>query len=269
MKILIVMIIIVIIIALLLLPKRKGETTEKYVPEVAQEPLHGSSKTYLTMTTVPDRIRTSWFYDNLVKNITAASKNNFTIILNIPKISGKTKKPYFIPGNIKQLAELPHFIINYTEKDEGPITKLLPTLRNPLVKPNDIIIVCDDDVVYKPNVFEMIHSSVKRHPKSISAMCNAKIEGFKTFGFKKIRLKPLLSMSIPTSCFRIDDDVIQFFIDTRGIPVVSVPYFSDKGWDCSIHFEESENHPRWEELKNDDRKPMQTRCLNELKRKQA
>lgn len=268
MKILIVMIIIVIIIALLLLPKRKGETTEKYVPDGAREPLRGS-KTYLTMTTVPDRIRTSWFYNNLVKNITAASKHNFTIILNIPEISGKTGKPYFIPGNIKQLEASPHFIINYTEKDEGPITKLLPTLRNPLVKSNDIIIVCDDDIVYKENVFEVIYLSVQRHPKSVSAMCNAQIQGFKTFGFKKKTLEPLLSLSIPKSCFRIDDDVIQFFIDTRGIPVVSVPYFSDKSWHCSIHSKETDTHPQWEELGNDDRKPMQARCLNELKRKQA
>jgi hypothetical protein len=222
------------------------------------------------MTTLPERVKTSWFYNNLVKNIAAASKNNFTLILNIPEISGKTGKPYDIPENIQRLVyPNSHFLINYTEKDEGPITKLLPTLRNPLVKSNDIIIVCDDDIVYKENVFEMIYLSVQRRPQSVSAMCNVKIEGFKTFGFKKKTLEPLLSMSIPKSCFRIDDDVIQFFIDSRRIPIVAVPYLSDTEWNCSIHFEESENHPKWEELKNDDRKPMQARCLNELKRKQA
>ncbi|MCH9715570.1 MAG: hypothetical protein K0U52_00580, partial [Gammaproteobacteria bacterium] len=114
---------------------------------------------------MPERVKTDWFRQNLVKNIAAASKNNFAIILNIPKISIKTGKPYFIPTNIKQLVS-PFFIIHYTEKDEGPITKLLPTLRNPLVKSNDIIIVCDDDIVYKENVFEMIYLSVQKHPKS-------------------------------------------------------------------------------------------------------
>jgi hypothetical protein len=237
----------------------KTGTKESYTPKEQHQ-----TRVYLTMTTLPERVKTDWFRQNLVKNIAAASKNNFAIILNIPKISIKTGKPYFIPTNIKQLVS-PFFIIHYTEKDEGPITKLLPTLRNPLVKSNDIIIVCDDDIVYKENVFEMIYLSVQKHPKSVSAMCNTKIEGFKTFGFTKKTLEPLLLMKIPKSCFRIDDDVIQFFIDTRRIPIVAVPYLSDTEWDCSIHFEESEDHPRWEELKNDDRTPMQATCLNELR----
>ena len=170
-------------------------------------------KTFVTMTTIPSRLQDPWFYKNLQR--TLSLPGNFVIILNIPYVSMKNV-PYIIPDHIDKLQrESGHkFIINRC-KDEGPITKLLPTLRNPVIPDNAPIIVVDDDIVYKEHIFSVLSTSIQKYPKKVSSMCNDNgpgIEGFKGFGFIKKTLEGLADIQIPTSCIRIDDDVINAYI---------------------------------------------------------
>jgi len=173
------------------------------------------------MTTIPERLTTDWCYNNLQRTISLLSENQ-TLVINIPRISSK-KILYNIPPKIKNL-QGKKFIINNCEKDEGPITKILPTLRNSKIPDESIIIVCDDDIVYKKNTFNLLENSILKNPDCVSSMCNIAVCGFKTFGFTKKIVKPILNINIPTSCFRVDDDVMDWCFQKMKLKIIPVPY---------------------------------------------
>jgi len=220
-------------------------------------------KTYVSMTTIPERLKNEWFFNNLKRSLSIL-KNNQILILNIPDISLKGEK-YIIPDNLKSL-ESTNFIINHCGKDEGPITKVLPSLRYDKIKDNDNIIVCDDDIVYKEKVFDFLEESVNKNPEKVSQMCSDNIFGFQSFAFKKKVLKDILDIKIPESCIRIDDDVINSYVTNRKISIVKVSYENnDIGFSCSFNQKDTDTHPNWKELnKEDDRPPMVKQCLNDI-----
>ena len=226
-------------------------------------PIEYNGKTFISMTTIPERLLNPWFEKNLRNTINMLDKNQI-LIINIPYISTKGEK-YVIPESIKNI-QGEKFIINRPKKDEGPITKLLPTLRKDTVKDTDIIIIVDDDIVYRRNVFNLLVNSVEKNPDKISTMCNKNIEGFKGFGFKKKVLKGILKMNIPESCRRIDDDVIQYYIRKNNIGVVSVRYRKDLWWFCSTDTNPNGEgaHPKWTELRSDNRMKIRKKCMKDL-----
>ena len=171
-------------------------------------------KTYVSMTTIPERLKDEWFLNNLKKNISLL-KNNQILVINIPKVSLKGEE-YVIPDVIDKMQSI-NFTINYCEKDEEPITKLLPTLKNNKIKDDDIIIICDDDIVYKENVFKLLEKNVIKYKNDVSCMCNDLKEGYKGFAFIKKILKPILTFKIHDSYTRIDDNLIQWYIDKNKI----------------------------------------------------
>ena len=226
-------------------------------------PIEYNGKTFISMTTIPERLLNPWFEKNLRNTINMLDKNQI-LIINIPYISSKGEK-YVIPESIKNI-QGEKFIINRPKKDEGPITKLLPTLRKDTVKDTDIIIIVDDDIVYRRNVFNLLVNSVDKNPDKISTMCNKNIEGFAGFGFKKKVLKGILNMNIPESCKRIDDDVIEYYAKKNKIRVVGVSYGKDYSWKCSTEINPNGEgaHPDWAELRNDDRTKIRKKCLKDL-----
>jgi mannosyltransferase OCH1-like enzyme len=217
-------------------------------------------KTYISMTTIPERLINEWFLNNLKRHINLLSDNQ-TLILNLPTESLKGHK-YIIPDNVNDL-QGDKFIINICEKDEGPITKLLPTLRNNLVRDIDTIIICDDDIVYKENTFNLLENNVIKNKNKIITICNKNIEGFKGFAFQKKILKGILDISIPLSCVRIDDDVISWYVKHNNIQV----YIINKNLldpMCSLYKDSTDTHPSWDELNKDNRKPMVKKCIEDL-----
>lgn len=225
----------------------------------------GQKRTYITMTTIPERLTNDWFYNNLQRTISLLSENQ-TLLINIPRISSKNIL-YNIPPKIKNL-QGKKFIINNCEKDEGPITKILPTLRNSKIPDESIIIVCDDDIVYKKNTFNILENCILKNPDCVSSMCNISVEGFKTFGFTKKIVKPILNINIPTSCFRVDDDVMDWYFQKMKLKIIPVPYEGNTEWYCTLNKETTDGHPDWTELnedeKNGDRARYQKTCKNEL-----
>ena len=156
------------------------------------------------------------------------------------------------------------------DEDEGPITKINPTLRNSTIPDDSIIIIIDDDIVYNPNVFFDLQKSVITHPTKISSMCNKNIEGFSGYAFVKKTLKGLQDLLIPKSCIRIDDFVVSSYIDHFNIGKVSVPYQNIKHAFCSMNIEKTDEHPPWKELcsgegeTKEEGKHMKKKCLLDL-----
>ena len=218
--------------------------------------------TYVSMTTIPERLVDDWWFNNLKRNISLLNSRQ-TLVINIPYVSLKNK-PYVIPSRIIDL-QSKKFIINRCV-DEGPITKLLPSLRNEMIRDEDVLIICDDDIVYIEDVFNILENAVHVTPLNISAMCNSTIEGHKGFASKKGLIKSMLKLKIPKSCQRIDDDVINFYARTNNITVDGIPYANEKDGSCSWKTNPNAKgaHPNWPELRFDNRKPIIKKCLNEL-----
>ena len=211
-------------------------------------------KTYISMTTIPDRMSVKWWEDNLRRNISNLSSNQ-VIVLNIPSVSLKGVR-YVVPDSVKKL-QGQNFVINYCGKDEGPITKLLPSLRNNMIANDSIIIVCDDDIVYKPKTFKFLEKSALENKDKVSLMGeHGGVRGFAGFSFVKNVLKPLASFKIPDGCVRIDDQMIQWYMDKNNVELMKITYEGDNDGFCGIDKEKTNTHPEWTSLKHDDRTPI-------------
>lgn len=113
-----------------------------------------------TFTTLPDR------YDLVRKSITSISNQNWTldaIYLTIPHRAKRLNKEYPpVPDDINKLCTIIRI-----EEDYGPITKIYGALVSE-TDPNTIIISCDDDVIYHPNlVSKLVEHSIENSSISI------------------------------------------------------------------------------------------------------
>ena len=77
----------------------------------------------------------------------------------------------------------------------------------------------------------------------------------------------MVDMTIPKECIRIDDDYIKMVSQKLKISVVSVPYYGDTSWYCSINLDIHDNEEKtiqWDRLKYDDRTKITLKCKNEF-----
>ena len=102
--------------------------------------VNSKHRVVISLTTIPDRIK---LLRPTIVSLLSQSHRVDAIKLNLPYYSSKGK-PYIIPKWLKQLNSIQLVRVNC---DDGPATKLLPTLRN-VENENTRIIVVDDDVIY-------------------------------------------------------------------------------------------------------------------------
>ena len=210
---------------------------------------------YISFTTTPSRLKHPWMFNNIKNRLKIIDDSQ--LILNVPDKSLKNIK-YEIPKNIKNLTSK-KFYINKCGKDLGPITKIIPTIKLDTISDKSIIIICDDDIQYKEDVFKILKKSVLNHPHGISTMCNMAIEGFSCYAFVKEIMKDLLKLNLTKECERIDDDVISAFVSFKRIPIYENSYNGIDGFECCL--KDSTDHPPWEELRNDDRNIKRKKCF--------
>ena len=229
-----------------------------------EETHYNPRETFVSMTTIPERLKNPWFYENLQHTLSTLPKNS-KLILNIPDYSLQNI-PYEVPESVKNL-QSSTFLINYCGKDEGPITKIRPVLQNKSIPEDSIIIIIDDDIFYRKNVLFLLQKNIQKNPTKVSSMCNTKIEGFAGYGFVKKVMLGLKDITIPESCIRIDDFVISQYIDNLKLKKKCIPYYGKKNGFCSMHQKKTDTHPKWEELcvDNEKRNNMNKICLHDLK----
>jgi hypothetical protein len=187
---------------------------------------------FISFTTIPERLTSKNFYKNL-KRLISLNKNHI-LILNLPRVSRKGVK-YKIPDNINKL-QSKQFFINRVDIDEGPITKLLPSLRNPMIKDNDMLIIIDDDHHYKAKTFKILTKLSSKHPDKVVSFCSDIVRGYQGFSFIKKTMLPILDIKIPKTCVKIDDLVIQQFIKKNKIPIKVAYYTRYKKPNCIDKF---------------------------------
>lgn len=115
-----------------------------------------------SMTTIPSRIAS---IERVIDSILNQTENLECLYLNIPK-----DKNYIIPSFLYKKKNL---ILNYCDKDYGPITKLIPTLD--VEKDDNVyIITFDDDRIVDKNVVKIIRKKISEYPNyalSFSGWC--------------------------------------------------------------------------------------------------
>ena len=119
-------------------------------------PKASNIRTVVTMTTIPERID---MMKPVLNSLLTQSVRVDEIALNIPRVSRKGNM-YQVPN---WLSALKNVTVHRVEKDEGPGTKIFPTLRR---EPHGtIIIAVDDDNIYHSNMVEGLVKEYYRYKK--------------------------------------------------------------------------------------------------------
>ncbi len=235
---------------------------KQFISKIYSRFNNSNDNIYITLTTIPERLANLWFYKNLkyLMNL----NGDFKVVLNIPYKWKKTGEEYIIPDNIRKL-EKNNLIINRVDKDYGPITKLFGALLNDNIPDNSCLLICDDDIVYKSDFVISLYNEYIKDDTKIYSSCFADIQGYKGFMVKKSIIKPILNYKMPESCFRIDDNYMQdIIVKKMKIDIIGVPYNKDNLWTCSMEQNETNTHPKWEELVKDNREPMVKKCIEDI-----
>lgn len=153
MKLFLITIVLVFLTILYIILKKKEKLQkEKYAkcgnyssPKITERKPY---KIVSSFTTTPTRInKTRSTLYSLRKQTYPLDK----MLINIPKLFGKTNEPYIIPDFIKNDKSI---IVNTLEKDYGPATKLVGAIIS-IPKDEDVwIVVHDDDQLYLENTIE-------------------------------------------------------------------------------------------------------------------
>jgi len=218
----------------------------------------------VSMTTIPTRSAHPWVAAN-IKNMLLTTPNNLSFFLNIPRRS-KAGEEYIIHAGILELQSA-RFHLNRDCIDEGPATKILPTLRSSKIKDSQTIIVLDDDIIYYPSTFSILMEAVRKQPDAVHAMCSPVILGYQGFAFKKRTLLGLISLDHPTECEYVDDDILDYHV--RNVLRIPIKATSRGPWFCSFDKKQSETSTptsEWPELQfHTDRRSLQKKCVQTLR----
>jgi hypothetical protein len=95
----------------------------------------------------------------------------YKVVLNVPYLyKNNDNEKYEISDNLKSFQEEHHskLIINRVEEDFGPVVKLTGVLSLAL-NPEDVLIICDDDHVYREDMLDYYLKKMEQYPDS--AIC--------------------------------------------------------------------------------------------------
>jgi hypothetical protein len=109
----------------------------------------------LSLTTSPKRIKT-------LQLDTFA--NYSYVLLNLPKLF-RNKEPYSSADIQALQSRIPNLRIHWLPEDLGPATKFLGALQ--VVKPSDIVVVIDDDILYNNGLLTVYDEEFKMHSEPV------------------------------------------------------------------------------------------------------
>lgn len=202
-----------------------------------------------SLTTVPERIQ---YLPEILKSLLAQTMPFARIYLHIPYQSLK-KKLYIVPGHLEKFAKSNGIVINRTNEDWGPITKLIPILR--LEKdPETIIVTFDDDTLAHPLVSSILSRKCQEYPNaclSFSGWCIGKfpylyqlvmgnkrdvacdwLQGVHSIAYRRKFLDEREILDFPhkfpereRSLLKMNDDHwISAYLETKKIPKLAIGY---------------------------------------------
>ena len=219
-----------------------------------------------SLTTLPERLSSDHF-KNVFNHILEQNVPFNRLIINL-EVSNFT---YNIPN---YLLEHKNVIFNETEYC-GPCVKLVGSID---IIPNDrLVIVIDDDIIFKNNLSEILYNNYINHQESVCANYTithdtkyGKItepNGFIGFIFKmnnNIRKFKEYYKTMPKCAQKIDDTWFGYVFFKLGIPIIK----TKPNWHLGPELwkqEECGNHESWFELNlHTDRDKLTSKFLNSI-----
>jgi hypothetical protein len=193
----------------------------------------------VSFTTIPERLEKG-LPERCIKTLLAQDRPADIILLNIPR---KSRKGHTYNKELTQSLEEEGVIINWVDKDYGPITKLFGTLD--YIERHNIkearIILADDDVEYKPwNFRKLIEEGgkaggfVSRDPVlewgrvketvwlNKGSAPTAILETYAGVIYDASLFLPYASfkewyLGLPSECHNADDIVISAWVQRQGV----------------------------------------------------
>jgi hypothetical protein len=209
-------------------------------------------KTVVTLTTIPPRL-SSPNKDNIQSCIASLLDQDYLgvyeVHLNIPSVFKYQNIPYIIPDWVKELAGRDKRFKYFDNlEDLGPITKVYYTVHR-LTDPEDIIIVCDDDLVYhRSMISQQVTNQIKydntavgydgnqgegnpfdddlRNYKIVSTYKNVYVntlQHYKTVSYKRKFFKEDFNLEFVTISYN-DDIVMSAYMGKHGIKRMVTSY---------------------------------------------
>jgi len=188
-----------------------------------------SAPLYISMTTIPSRMKNTI---KIIKNMLEKVSGYEKIILNIPSRYKKYTNVN-LPEDISDLTKDSRFLLNKTNEDLGPITKMIPSLN--LIPSDCILIICDDDC-YHHEAFKLIAEKQDKDIKKSFTFWKYKYnstvvpQGVDMISFWKPNLKGFEEWWKHTRkskyCFYVDDLLIGRWLQIKGIPIEQL----DRKW---------------------------------------
>lgn len=123
----------------------------------------------VTLTTIPDRLHDTKYgeygiYSGLI-TLLNQDHLNYEVHFNIPYTYRMTGEEYIIPSWLQDLEKQYTHLNIFRVDDEGPLTKILPTIRR-ITDPDTIIIVADDDQKYQSTMVTVQEHNQKIHERA-------------------------------------------------------------------------------------------------------
>jgi len=112
----------------------------------------------VTLSSIPSRIGRIFPALNSLLDQTVAPQQ---IILAVPETSRREDTGYVVPDEIR---EHPRITVLATERDWGPATKLIPTLRHLAYAPETPVLAVDDDNIYPRTFIETFQHHARAMP---------------------------------------------------------------------------------------------------------
>jgi hypothetical protein len=223
-------------------------------------------KIYISMTTIPERLKTSYF-KKVVENL-LGQHTSLNILLNIPHTYKRTGEVYVVPEWITNHSRI---VVNRCE-DYGPATKILGGLD--ILKNFDTVIIVDDDLMYRHFFVKELLTTHIESPKDVTCYNTWHEPAWQRQGHKyplpggysgcigsASIFKQLKSIPQCNGCFPIDDHWLGYAYNQLRVTLRQVK--PGIPWDFSIN--RHDTHPIWHELCNStNRSRQQALCLNEL-----
>ncbi len=107
------------------------------------------------LTTIPSRLP---HIERTIKSLLYQSRRPQHIRLHLPAFSHREQRPYIIPDWLKSL----QCVEIISCEDYGPVTKLIPALQS--LKPDQKILIVDDDMIYPPHFIDNFFRWSHQHP---------------------------------------------------------------------------------------------------------
>ena len=123
----------------------------------------GTARVVVSMTTIPDRVAR---IAPTLSSLLDQTRRPDAIYLNLPRYARREQREYEIPEFLERFSCVERISCG---RDNGPATKLIPTLQRE-TDPDTCIIAIDDDQIYPRNLIETLVSRSEKLPDA--ALCS-------------------------------------------------------------------------------------------------